>query len=298
MKSTTFQPADRAAQRPTARAAEGVMWDICRRTAPTLAAVALLLASSQASAEARWRPIFDGKTLKGWTPKIVGHPAGVNFQNTFIVKDGAIRVSYADYDRFGSRFGLLFYKTPLTAYRLRFNYRVLDPSLPDTPAWARNNSGVMFHSQSPESMTLNQAFPVSVEFQILGADGPNPRPTGAVCTPGVSITIDGKRQAIHCSNSSGPTIPNGTWTALELEVLPDGRITETINGAVVHRYADVTLDAADPMAAADARRLIAERGCVLPVRAGYIALQSEGHPIEFKDIAVQMIRAAKPDRRP
>ncbi len=258
-----------------------------------IGALVLSLAGSPAEADARWRSIFDGKSLKGWTPKIVGHPAGDNFQNTFIVKDGAIQVSYAEYQRFQARFGHLFYKTPFKAYRLRFNYRVLEPSLPDTPGWARGNSGVMFHSQSAASMTLSQAFPVSVEFQILGADGPNPRPTGAVCTPGVSITIDGKRQPIHCTNSSGPTIPNGTWTALELEVLPDGQITEKINGVVVHRYADVALDAADPMAAADARRLIAERGGVLPVREGYIALQSEGHPIEFKDIEIQLIRPTK-----
>ena len=268
-----------------------------RRAAQVIVAGTLLLASSQASAEARWRPIFDGKSLNGWTPKIVGHPVGDNFQNTFIVKDGAIQVSYANYTRFEARFGHLFYKTSFKAYRLRLNYRVLEPPLPDTPGWARGNSGVMFHSQSAESMTLNQAFPVSVEFQILGADGPGPRPTGAVCTPGVSITIAGKRQPIHCTNSTGPTIPNGTWTALELEVLADGQITEKINGDVVHRYADVALDAADPMAAADARRLIAERGGVLPVHEGFIALQSEGHPIEFKDIAVQVIRTGKRDGR-
>ncbi|MFN9848944.1 MAG: hypothetical protein ACK56C_11275 [Alphaproteobacteria bacterium] len=44
------------------------------------------------------------------------------------------------------------------------------------------------------------------------------------------------------------------------------------------------------VAAADARRLIAERGGVLSVTEGYIALQSEGHPIEFRDIQVQVIR--------
>ena len=43
---------------------------------------------------------------------------------------------------------------------------------------------------------------------------------------------------------------------------------------------------ADPMAAADAKRLIAARGGELPVTEGYIALQSEGHPIAFKDIEV------------
>ncbi len=237
-----------------------------------------------------WRPIFDGKTLDGWTAKISRHPLGENWRDTFVVKDGAIQVSYAGYDRFALQFGHLFYKTPFKAYRLRLMYKVLEPPLPDTPAWARSNSGVMFHSQSPESMGLNQPFPVSVEFQILGKEGDGPRPTGAVCTPGVSITIEGKRQAEHCTPSTGPTIPNGAWTKLELEVLPDGRVTEKIDGQVVHRYADIALDPADPMAAADARRLIAERGGVLAVTEGYIALQSEGHPIAFKDIEVQTLQ--------
>ena len=239
-----------------------------------------------AAAAERWKPLFDGRTLNGWTPKIVGSPAGDNARNTFIVKDGAITVSYAGYERFENRFGHLFYKSPFKAYRLRLKYKVLEPPLPDTPGWARSNSGVMFHSQSPESMGLTQPFPVSVEFQILGADGPAPRPTGNLCTPGVSVTLNGTKQPAHCSNSSGPTIPNGTWVDLELEVTPKGEITEKINGDVVHRYSEVALDPADPMASADAKRLIAARGGELPVTEGYIALQSEGHPIAFKDIEV------------
>lgn len=262
-----------------------------------LLALTCLVLPAQALAQKAgpWRPIFDGKTLAGWTPKIARHPLGENWHDTFIVKDGAIRVSYAGYDKFAAQFGHLFYKTSFKAYRLRLSYRVLEPPLPDTPAWARGNSGVMFHSQSAESMGLNQPFPVSVEFQILGADGPGPRPTGSLCTPGVSVTLldatgAGKRQAEHCTTSTGPTIPNGTWTKLELEVLPNGQVTERINGAVVHRYADIALDPNDPMAPLDARRLIAERGGVLPVTEGYIALQSEGHPIEFKDIQVQELK--------
>ncbi|MBU1377172.1 MAG: DUF1080 domain-containing protein [Alphaproteobacteria bacterium] len=264
----------------------GKSWRIA---AAVLACVALP-AQALAQKAGPWRPIFDGKTLDGWTAKIARHPLGENWHDTFIVKDGAIQVSYAGYDKFAAQFGHLFYKTSFKAYRLKLSYRVLEPPLPDTPAWARGNSGVMFHSQSPESMGLNQPFPVSVEFQILGADGPGPRPTGSVCTPGLSITIDGKRQAEHCTTSTGPTIPNGTWTKLELEVLPNGQVTERINGAVVFRYADIELDPKDPMAPLDARRLIADRGGVLPVTEGYIALQSEGHPIEFKDIQIQTLK--------
>ena len=255
-----------------------------------LGALAAMLVAGQVEARERWTPLFDGKSLSGWTPKIRGYPLGDNWRDTFIVKDGAIRVSYARYDRFEARFGHLFYKTPFKAFRLRLKYRVLEPPLPDTPGWARGNSGVMFLSQSPESMQVGQAFPVSVEFQILGADGPGPRPTGNVCTPGVSIILNGSKQPVHCSDSQGPTIPNGTWVDLELEVRPDGKITERINGAVVHEYSDVALDPNDPMAAADAKRLIAERGGKLPVTEGWIALQSEGHPIEFKAIEVMALR--------
>jgi hypothetical protein len=63
-----------------------------------------------------------------------------------------------------------------------------------------------------------------------------------------------------------------------------------INGAVVHTYSDVALDPADPMMAEDARRLIAARGGALPVTEGWIALQSEGHPIAFKDIEILVLK--------
>lgn len=236
-------------------------------------------------AEAPWRPLFDGRTLDGWTPKIAGHPLGDNYRATFIVRDRAITVSYAGYDRFAGQFGHLFYKTPFAAYRLRLRYRLLEPGIADAPTWAHSNSGVMFHAQRPESMGLAQPFPVSFEFQILGPDGPGPRPTGSVCSPGTNLTIGGVIAKTHCVTSSGPTIPNETWTRLELEVSASGEVTHRINGQVVHRYAGLELDPLDR----DARPLIAERGGVLALSEGYIALQSEGHPIAFRDIELQPI---------
>ena len=67
-----------------------------------------LVCATSAGAAERWKPLFDGKSLNGWTPKIVGSPLGDNARDTFIVKDGAITVSYARYDRFQNRFGHLF----------------------------------------------------------------------------------------------------------------------------------------------------------------------------------------------
>ncbi|WP_454715938.1 3-keto-disaccharide hydrolase [Caulobacter segnis] len=260
-------------------------------------ALALLLALGAGVAHAEdvkagpWRPLFDGKTLNGWTPKVAKHPAGENYRDTFVVDHGAIQVSYAGYNSLDGQFGHLFYKAPFKAYRLKLTYRFLtEGGLADTPAWARSNSGVMFLSQSPESMTVEQPFPVSVEFQLLGKDGDAPRSTGSVCTPGLTITIDGTKVKEHCTISkNAPTIPNGTWVQAELEVLPNGEITQKINGVAVHKYADVTLDPDDTVAGG-AKPYILARGAQ-PVTEGYIALQSEGHPIEFKDIQIQELTA-------
>jgi len=262
-----------------------------------LAAIAagLFLVATPAAAEdvksGPWRPLFDGKSLNGWIPKIAKHPSGENARQTFVVKDGAIRVSYADYQTMDGQFGHLFYKAPFKAYRLRFTYRFLTEGvLPDTPAWARSNSGIMFHSQSPDSMTIDQPFPVSIEFQLLGKEGDAARPTGAVCTPGMTITIDGQKVKEHCTvPANAPTIPNGTWVKAELEVRPNGEVLQKINGVVVHHYADLALDPDDTVAAG-AKPYILARGAQ-PVTEGYIALQSEGHPLEFKDIEIQELTA-------
>lgn len=270
-----------------------MVWTKSVRRCATLgvaAGLTLCLPSAVSAEEVRagpWRSLFDGKTLDGWTAKIARRPVGENYRQTFVADQGVIRVSYAGYDKFDNQFGHLFHKMPLSAYRLRFSYRFLtEGGLPDTPGWARANSGIMFHSQSAETMTVEQPFPVSIEFQLLGKDGDAPRPTGAVCTPGITITIDGGKVKEHCTPpANGPTIANGTWVQAELEVLPSGDITQKINGVVVHRYAGAALDPDDTVAGG-AKPYILARGAQ-PVTGGYIALQSEGAPLEFKDIEIQ-----------
>ena len=264
--------------------------ELFKRGAAALAACAVAtLAASAAQAQDGWRPLFDGRSLDGWTVKIHGHEVGDNYRGTFSVADGAIRVSYGGYQTFDQRFGHLFYNTPFKAYRLRLSYRLLGPSLPDAPTWAHSNSGVMFHSQSPQSIPKDQLWPVSLEFQFLGRMTAEDRPTGAVCTPGTTVAVAGVRTHQHCIASTGPTIPNGTWTEAELEVTPAGEVTHRINGQVVHRYTAPELDPADATTA----KLIAERGGALALDGGYIALQSEGHPVEFRDIRIQEIPAGR-----
>jgi hypothetical protein len=240
----------------------------------------LALAGCATLPEPQWQSIFDGRTLDGWTPKITGRAVGEDPLDIFTVEDGAIRVSYANYPKFDGGFGHLFWKAPLEAYRVRFEYRLFGESLSGIQEWQASNSGLMFHAQPPETMTRDQAFPVSLELQLLGVPRPTEEPTGNLCTPGTTVVIDGARDPRHCVLSSSPLIPLGRWVRVELEVLPDGRITHLVDGQPVLRYAAAELDPED----ADAKPLIAAAGGKLELRQGYIALQSEGHPIEFRNI--------------
>lgn len=72
------------------------------------ALTALAVAADDGLRDGRWVPLFDGKDLSGWTPKIKGYELGKNFGNTFRVEDGVLKVAYDQYDNFGGRFGHLF----------------------------------------------------------------------------------------------------------------------------------------------------------------------------------------------
>lgn len=234
---------------------------------------------------AKWERIFDGRTLDGWTPKITGYAAGEDPLGMFTVHRGAIRVSYARYPRFDGAFGHLFWKAPLGAYRIRYEYRIFGESLPGIQPWQASNSGLMFHAQPPTTMRRDQDFPVSLEMQLLAVPRPTREPSANLCTPGTTVIFEGKRDPRHCILSTSPLMPMGRWTRAELEVLANGEITHFIEGKPVLRYSAPELDPADK----DAQPLIAAAGGKLALRRGYIALQSEGHPVEFRNIGLQRL---------
>jgi len=236
------------------------------------------------SGEGGWKSLFDGRTLNGWTPKIRGFPLGENYQDTFRVKDGAIAVSYDKYDKFGERFGHLFYKAPFKAYRFRMEYRFSETHPADTPAWAIANSGVMIFSQDPKTMAVGDSFPVSVEAQLLGPAPGQTRFNGNMCSPGTNVVMDGKLVTTHCINSKTPSGPNGVWTTFEIEAHPGGDVIQRINGVETIRYSQVQLDPTGNMA--DSKPLVEAAGGKLMLDGGYISLQSEGNPIEFRNIEI------------
>lgn len=227
-----------------------------------------------------WVSLFNGKDLEGWTPKITKYKAGENFANTFRVEDGVIKVSFDGYPSFDGRFGHLFSAKKYSNYKLRIEYRFVGEQCPGGPGWAIRNSGVMLHCQSPESMRKDQDFPVSVEVQFLGGDGKKERSTANVCTPGTHIVMNDKLITQHCTNSKSKTYAGDQWVTVEVEVHGDGIVKHLVNGEPVLTYEKTQYDEKDP----DARALIKDGDKRL--REGYISLQSESHPVEFRKVEI------------
>ncbi|HOQ03864.1 MAG TPA: DUF1080 domain-containing protein [Anaerohalosphaeraceae bacterium] len=232
----------------------------------------------------QWTSLFNGQNLEGWTPKFAGRPLGENYKNTFRVENGILKVSYDQYEQFEGRFGHLFYAVPFSHYRLRLEYRFVGEQAKGGPSWAFRNSGIMIHCQKPETMGLEQNFPVCLEVQLLGGDGQNERTTGNLCTPGTHVVIQDRRRTEHCILSSSPTFHGDQWVKAEVEVHGDRLIRHLINGQVVLEYSRPELDDGD----ADARKLI-EAGTSRRVAGGYISLQAESHPVEFRNIELLVL---------
>jgi hypothetical protein len=253
---------------------------------PLLCCTIALPALAAPPVEGTWQKLFDGKTLDGWIPKINHHPLGDNYRDTFRAEDGMIRVSHAKYTDFRDQFAHLIYKTPFSSYRLRLEYRFVGTDQPGGPPWSVRNSGVMFHGQSPETIGLNQPFPVSFEFQLLNGDGKEVRPTGNVCTPGTALNIDGAPLKTHCATSSAPTFSGSDWVQLELEVHGSKHVIEKINGKTILEYGDLRLDPVDLRAM---ELHLASPKLETELRGGYISLQGEGHPIDFRNIEIMVL---------
>lgn len=238
---------------------------------------------SKSSIEAGYTSLFNGKDINNWMVKINHHEVGDNFGETFRVKDGVIQVRYDQYGAFNEQYGHLYYEKPFSYFHLKMEYRFVGKWKEDAPSYTILNSGVMFHSQDPRTMYKDQDWPISVEMQFLGGLGDGrPRPTGNMCSPGTDIVYEGKIYPGHCLDSSSDTYDGDQWVSAELIVLGDSLVTHIINGDTVLQYSKPQIGGGvvnnyDPAIKIDGKLL----------KSGFIALQSEGQPIDFRNIRIK-----------
>jgi hypothetical protein len=170
--------------------------------------------------------------------------------------------------------------SPFSHYRLRVEYRFIGERASGVADWAHRNSGVMLHAQPPETMPPDQDFPISVEFQFLGGlSHGNPRPTGNMCSPGTHVVYRGELTETHCINSASPTLDGDQWVLAEALVLGGERIVHYINGEPVIEYGGVVYGGG-----VVSGHRIEMKPDGEPLIQGYIALQSEGHPVQVRRV--------------
>jgi hypothetical protein len=228
----------------------------------------------------KWVSIFNGKDLDGWNMKISGQKAGVNYGNTFRVENGVLSIRYDNevYKNFNNQFGALYYNKKLTNYRLKVEYRFVGETATGAPGWGFRDSGVQYHGQSAESVGLSQSFPVSLEYNLHGGNGKDDRPVGEVCANGMIVQINGKPNASYCTAASVKrTFHGDQWVTLEIDI-QGSKIAHFVNGEEILRYEDPRYNPTHELG----KTFIANGDD--KVRSGYISLQSNSHPIDFRKI--------------
>jgi hypothetical protein len=244
-------------------------------------ALFLLINCTVVNAQKGWINLFNGKDIKDWTVKIAKHELNDNYANTFRVEDGIMKVRYDGYTDFDKQYGHIYYKKPFSYYLLKVEYRFVGDQAKGGEGWATRNSGAMLHCQDPTTILKDQDFPISIEGQLLGGDGLHERHTSNVCTPGTTIYMKDKLTTAHCLESNSKTFHGEQWVTAEFLVLGDSIIKHFVNKELVLEYTKPQIGGGsvtnyDPKVKIDGQALT----------GGYISLQSESHPVEFRKVAL------------
>ena len=255
-------------------------------TSAALAAVVLLGQAARAPQndpnQKEWLQLFNGRDLADWTIKFAHHDLGENYNGTFRVEDGLLEVRYDKWTTFNGEFGHIFYKQPFSYYVLVAEYRFVGEQLPaaGTIAWAKRNNGLMIHSLDPKTMMKDQDFPISIEVQLLGglSDG-KPRSTANLCTPGTNVVMNGKLFTPHCTSSTSKTYDGDQWVRVEVLVHGDELIRHMIDGQTVLEYTKPQIGGGN---ASPTDPAVKKDGT--PLTGGYIALQAETAPTDFRKV--------------
>ncbi len=242
-----------------------------------------------------WVSLFNGTDLTGWKIKIADCAVNENYNRTFVVEDSMIRVRYDNYDEFHDHFGHMYYEKPYSYYKLSFDYRFVGEQLKGGASWNVRNSGIMLHSQSAESNEWSQDFPVSIELQLLGGLNNGERTTANVCTPGTAVEMGDTVNYNHCINSTSKTYNGDQWVHVEAVVLGGEQMQFIVEGDTVLTFEKPQLTKGFINANLDndwegfgitetKENWISKAGTVLT--EGYISLQAESHPVDFKNIKI------------
>lgn len=266
----------------------------------TVLCLPLLPVQAAPSASQGWRPLFDGKSLAGWTTylakphasvQIPGEPRNTKGEYvapigehrdptqvfTVVTLEGekVIRIS-------GEIFGAITTTESFSNYRLRLEMRwgekKWEPRLK-----LRRDSGLLYHAHGPQG--AEGAWMKSIETQIQEHDCGDLWTVGAQATArsvpmgekdrvydanGEPFVFGIPKQLRRCIKEADYEKPHGQWNEIEVVCFGD-RSWHLVNGKVVLRLTDLRsrLD-----------------GVLAPLQEGQIQIQSEGAELYVRKVEI------------
>ena len=227
----------------------------------------LLLAASLAASPAAAADLFNGRNLDGWTTyaKDAAPPAG----ETWTVADGVIRCS-------GKPNGYIRTTGRHRDYRLTVEWRWV-PAPPPVDAQGKprsRNSGVLLHMQGEDAI-----WPRSLEAQLMETNAGDFYAIGGVETAQhraareqalAAATDEASRTRAQNTRRVARQFPSsekpvGEWNRYEITCRGD-TVTVVVNGVEQNTATGVS------------------------VSEGHICLQSEGAPIEFRNVRLEPLK--------
>ena len=179
-----------------------------KRICTIVIAAAFALGTVQAGDDKGFKPLFNGKNLKGWKTFLKDDKADP--AKTFVVKDGEIQGS-------GEPFGYFYTGKAYKNYVIRYSWTY--PK--DQPEKTTMNSGLLVHIQEPHKI-----WPKSIEPQGRYKDH------GKIFYPG--FAKDDKREDTFDAEAQKKALKASyEWNTTEATVRADGTISVSINGTPV-----------------------------------------------------------------
>lgn len=232
----------------------------------TLALTLLFSSAACAKEDSATIQLFNGKDLAGWVA--YGKDNSPDAAKTWGVKDGVITNT-------GKPNGYLRTLKRYANYRLAVEWRWLEAPLDASGKPRTRNSGVLLHMQGTD-----EVWPKCIEAQLMeknagdfyiigGVDTNEHKAARAAAIAAAGNDADARKKAendrrLPKKNPSSEK-PDGEWNRYEI-VCQGDTITLTVNGVEQNRVTGVT------------------------VSEGHICLQSEGAPMEFRNVALTPIK--------
>ena len=241
------------------------------------------LSAEEKADEEGFVPLFDGKSLKGWT---AAKSEGDKDWGAFSVneKEKAIHVYAGQKEGSKQKSDCLNTVAEFSHFILKVEYKWAGPRFAPRADWDRD-AGLLFHVHGD----LKKVWPLSVEMQIgetagdkfvkkrfhsgdlfvLGRDlrAKTPRVDGRYSKGGKLVTGKG------CATALGKEKPKGEWNEMEIRVEGAKQATFILNGEEVLQVFDMEQKGKD--------------GKYVPLSKGRIGLQAEWAEILYRNIRIK-----------